>query len=361
VTIQKLDTSNGFHPAVAATSDMVLHSTESLRRDGRLDSAILSPTIHQLILSIARLRNVVSSLRIEGEPVDLKMARQVIEHRKPQTPQEREVLLLSETYDQLHRLDRLPRLDVEYIRSLHARLFPDQIGLDSGPVGEFKDKPNGVFSESEQRWIFEATPPERTVVEIGSLLDWVDAEAWHLPPAVAAAVFFAEFQAIHPFSDGNGRVGRFLNLHLLRMLGYRNVCLVPLDGRFFRTRNRYYAALRTTNTGQNYQIWCRYFASQLDRAYKLALARADLRPLLEQFSRHSTRSMLEWCLAGDGGWFSRSDFPNPKHYSPPALTSSLGQLVKRGVLEQRGEKRGRQYRLSTEFMRRVYGRESILA
>jgi Fic family protein len=279
----------------------------------------------------------------------------------PQTPEEKEVVLLSKAYEELHSLARPPELSVEYIRRIHGRLFPDGLGLDAGPIGRFKETPNGVYSQTEGRMIFDATPPERTEAEVEALLEWIKDDARVLPPAVGSALFFVEFQAIHPFGDGNGRVGRFLNLVVLRRLGYRNVCLVPLDGRFFRTRNRYYKTLRTTNAGRNYQLWCRYFAEQLERAYQLAVSRADLRPLLDKFSRASTRSLLEWCLAGDGGWFSRSDFPNPKGYSLPAITSSLAELMRTGVLNGRGMKRGREYRLSTEFLRKVYGRELIMA
>lgn len=338
---------------------MLGRSTETLRFDGRLDAAVLSPSIHQLILGMARLRNVVSSLRIEGQAIDLQAARRVLDTRKAQTPEEKEVLLLSKEYEELHSLARPPELSADYLCRLHARLFPSGIGLEAGPIGRFKETPNGVYSQTEGRMIFEATPPERTKAEIERLIKWISGDARLLPQVVAAAVFFAEFQAIHPFGDGNGRVGRFLNLVVLRRLGYRNVCLVPIDGRFFRTRNRYYRTLRTTNAGKNYQLWCRYYSEQVQRAYALAVGRADLRPLLDRFSRASTRSVLEWCLSGEGDWFGRSDFPNPKSYSLPAVTSSLAELVRAGVLDGRGEKRGREYRLSTEFLRKAYGRELL--
>jgi len=358
--LSKPDTSRGFRPSVTLASDVFHHGVEALRLDGRLDSAILSPSIHQLILAMARLRNVVSTLKIEGRVVDLAAARVVLDTGKPSTQEEKEILLISRAYGELHSLRQPPELSTDYVRRLHARFFPDGLGLDAGPVGRFKDKPNGVYNMTEGRMVFEATPPERTAAELEALIDWMDDEARMLPPAVAASLFFAEFQAIHPFGDGNGRVGRFLNLVLLRRLGYRNICLVPVDGRFFRTRNRYYEALRTTNAGKNYHVWCRYYSEQLLRAYELAAGRADLRPLLDRFSRASTRSLLEWCLSGGGGWFSRSDFPNPKDYSQPAVTSSLAELVRATVLDAKGEKRGRRYRLSTEFLRKAYGGELLI-
>lgn len=359
LVLTKPDTRNGFRPPIVLTADMVTRATETLRSDGRLEAAVLSPAIHQLILAMARLRNVVSTLRIEGEAVDLAAARRVLDTGEPRTPEEREVLLMSRAYGDLHSMARAPELSVTYVRELHGRLFPDGIGLDAGPVGRFKTSPNGVYSLAEGRLLFEATPPERTKAEVEVLLAWLEEEARALPPAVAAALFFAEFQAIHPFGDGNGRVGRFLNLVVLRRLGYRNICLVPLDGRFFRTRNRYYDALRTTNGGKNYQLWGRYYTEQLMRAYRLSVGRADLRPLLERFSRGSTRSLLDWCLSSEGGWFRRADFPNVKGYSPPAITSSLSELVRAGILEASGERRGRRYRVSTDFLRKAYGRELL--
>jgi len=93
------------------------------------------------------------------------------------------------------------------------------------------------------------------------------------------------------------------------------------------------------------------------RASEIAVGRADLRPTLERFSRPSTRSLMEWCLQGEAAWFGRSDFPNPKGYSGPAVTAALRELAAAGVLEARGERRGRRYRLSTEFLRKVYGRD----
>ena len=354
---KKPDTSDGFSPHLVLGEDTTVPATECLRLDGRLESAVLSPAIHQVILAMARLRNVVSSLKIEGEAIELPQARAVLETGVPRGPEEAQVLAMSRAYSELHAAEKPPSLTPAYVREVHRRLFEGGAGLDGGKPGKFKEVPNGVFSVERQRWVFEATPPERTESELAALFQWFQGQSSRYPPAVAGALFFAEFQAIHPFEDGNGRVGRFLNLAVLRTLGHRNVALVPLDGRFFRTRNSYYDALGTTNTGKDYGIWARYFTKQLRRAYEIAVGRADLRPAMERFSRPSTRSLMEWCLQGESSWFGRSDFPNPKRYSGPAVTAALRELAAAGVLEARGERRGRRYRLSTEFLRKVYGRD----
>ena len=73
--LRKPDTSRGFAPMVPEGDEFRVANRDSIRIDGRLDESLLGPSIHHLLLSMARLRNVVSSLRIEGERIDLAGAR----------------------------------------------------------------------------------------------------------------------------------------------------------------------------------------------------------------------------------------------------------------------------------------------
>ena len=155
------------------------------------------------------------------------------------------------------------------------------------------------------------------------------------------------------------RLGRFLNLVALRHVGFRNACLVPIDGRFFRSGDRYYEALAATNAGDNYHVWVRYYAKELRKAYEIAGRRADLRGLLEQHTKPSTRSVLEWVLTAAGSWFVHSDYPNCDGYSGTAVSIALADLVKEGVLEYKGERRGRRYRLHPDFLVRLYNADFL--
>ncbi|HEY6237669.1 MAG TPA: hypothetical protein VIZ68_00590, partial [Thermoplasmata archaeon] len=78
--------------------------------------------------------------------------------------------------------------------------------------------------------------------------------------------------------------------------------------------------------------------------------------LVSQFSRESTRTLLRWILSGDGGWFSRGEYPNPSRYSQPTLWSSLNELLQGGLVEAQGEKRGRRYRLRSKLLAEIYSR-----
>jgi Fic family protein len=349
----KPDTTAGYHPRIPSGPDVQGPTITSLRFDGALDRSLLSPQLHQSLLGVARIRNAFSSLKLEGEEIELDRAREVVVSRKPENEAELGVLKLTNAYEELSK-GKMPEFSVDGIREAHSRLFAKV--LDEGLVGRFKQKQNLITDVTETRTLFLPTPPERTESELSSLFRWLSENSDSAAPPVVAALFFAEFQAIHPFGDGNGRLGRYLNVALLQNLGFKNVSLIPLDTRFFRTSDNYYEFLATTNSGKDYHLWTRYFVKQLERAYQIAVRRGDLTKEINKFSKPSTRDLLRWILLGSGEWFGRGDYPNSRGYSGPALWGALKELVSARVLEQRGESKGRQYRLSSGFMTGIYGR-----
>src|SRR5205814_1663539 len=122
----------------------------------------------------------------------------------------------------------------------------------------------------------------------------------------------------------------------------------------YKTSHHYYEKLASTNTGANWGIWARYYCQQLHKAYEQAVSMGDLRPLVERQTSKPARALLEWVLGGGPDWFKRADYPNPENYSDVATTKALASLTQQGILEARGEKRGREYRLSTQFMEKAF-------
>jgi Fic family protein len=349
----KPDTSAGFRPRLGVNEDTGRPAVNCLRLDGVLETRLLSPKIHEILLGMSRVRNAVSSFRLEGETVELNRARELLEGRDPATPSELGVLKLAQEYSRVGSAKALA-LTVESLCDLHKRLFADVLPPEW--VGVLKPRQNYILNAGSDSLRFTPTPPERTAGELEALFQWYRDNRYGLLPPITAALFFAEFQAIHPFLDGNGRIGRFLNIALLADLGCRRAPLIPLDTRFFRTSDHYYDFLASTNSGESYSLWTRYFVGEVETAYKTAAKQANLGPLVSRFSRESTRTLLRWVLSGDGGWFSRGEYPNPIKYSQPALWSALDELLKAGLLEARGEKRGRRYRLHSKFLADVYSR-----
>ncbi len=351
--LAKVDTTAGFRPRVRVDEDTGRPAVDCLRWDGILETRLLSPKLHEVLLGMAQVRNAVSSFRLEGETVELNRARELLEGQQPASPSELGVLRLAEAYSRL-AAGALPEFSVSGLCSLHRELFQDVLRPDW--VGVLKPQQNFIVNTGSDTLRFTPTPPDRTAGELEALFEWYRANRFDYLPAVAAALFFAEFQAIHPFMDGNGRIGRLVNIALLVDMGCKRAPLIPLDTRLFRTSDQYYDLLGTTSSGESYSLWTRYFVGETAAAYKVAAKQANLGPLVSGFSRESTRTMLRWMLAGDGEWFSRGEYPNPKKYSQPALWSALDKLVRGGLLEAQGERRGRRYRLKSKFLADVYAR-----
>jgi Fic family protein len=355
MVILKPDTSAGFRPSIPKGAEFESANRATLRLDGRLEAGVLGPSIHHLLLGMARLRNVVSTLRIEGEEIDLEGARRAFELQKAETPAEEQTLRLCKEYTRIHSLRQgeIPDLSIPYILDLHKRMFGG-VHPEAAP-GRLKTRPNGVGDTMTGRITFRATPPERTRKELEQLLLWYEQARHKAGPVSVAAIFFAEFEGIHPFHDGNGRIGRLLSLVCLKQLGLENIALTPLDGRFYHTHAEYYDRIASTNNGRSYVPWTRYYGHQLLKAYQIAVRRSDLKGLIEAQTRPSTRRVFEWVLSRDAGFFASSDYPNPARLSTESIQKALGRLVVEGVLEPRGERRGRRYRMTTDFLTRIYG------
>lgn len=342
---QKPSTRHGFRPPAPWGETSRREAHESLRLDGKLEQVRLNPRLHIVTLNHARLRNLVSSYLIEGITVSPQEAEQAIREGTGDRPVQKDMTAFAAKYEEFHRAPRAPRITVDLIRDLHATLFRPET-LDLGRPGEWKTDVNGVFDESRGRGVFLATPPEDTVAELEALLAWYEGEARKLPPAWAAAIFFAEFEAIHPSLDGNGRLGRLLNLLVLKDLGHENAFLVPLDEGFLARRDEYYRTLASTNDGEGHSAWVAFYTRELAAAYGRALDAADFARRAGNELKPAARGLLEWVLAdAAASWFKRADYPNQAGYSDSALTQALAELARAGLLEARGERKARRYKL----------------
>lgn len=343
---QKPSTKAGFRPPIPQSRYLYEQSAEILRLDGQLGDAHTHKRLRNLTYKMTRLGNLVSSFQIEGIQIDRAKAARALAGKKADTPYEEDIARFGALYDELHDAEKMPRLTPETIRQWHARLFTKE-SLDQGAPGDWKTDVNGVWDDAKGDWVFTATPKEDTTAELEALLAWHEAEAYRLPAPIAAAIFFAEFESIHPFPDGNGRLGRLLNLWALKRNGLRNAFLAPIDERFKRSRDRYYAALYTTNTGESYTDYCGYYIAELHAAYERAQYLGRLDSVFEELSRSSARNFLQWILSSRADdWFKRGDYPNDEEVSDATLTNILAELTNIGFLEARGERKGRQYRLN---------------
>ncbi len=217
------------------------------------------PNPHLLIRPFVRREAVLSS-RIEGTQATLgellaAEAGAAVE-RSPADLREVGNYVVALEYG-VERLRTLP-LSLRLVRELHDKLMRGVRG-DAATPGEFRRSQNwiGPAGCTLGNAAFVPPPPERLMECLGSWEVFLHDET--LPPLVHAALAHSQFEAIHPFLDGNGRVGRLLITLLLVTKGVLPSPLLYLSAWFEATRSEYYARLSGVTERGEWEEWLDYF------------------------------------------------------------------------------------------------------
>jgi Fic family protein len=158
----------------------------------------------------------------------------------------------------LKRLDDLP-LSLRFLREVHAKLMADVRGGDRAP-GEFRHVQNWIGPAGSR--IDNATYVPPPVQEMHAALDLFERylhERSPMPVLLRAALIHYHFEAIHPFLDGNGRVGRLLIAFLLHVEKVLDQPLLYLSAFFERHRREYYRRLIEVTTNGAWHEWIDFF------------------------------------------------------------------------------------------------------
>ena len=180
----------------------------------------------------------------------------------------------------IQRLESLP-LSLRLVREIHEKLMEGARG-DFATPGEFRKSQNWIgpagCTLQNATWI----PPSPDNL-MNCLGEWETfLHNTNVPPLVQAGLLHYHFEAIHPFLDGNGRVGRLL---IILFLIERKVLASPLlylSAFFEATRNEYYARLLAVSQNSEWDLWLEYFLNGIARMSEDALSRAERINLLIQ-------------------------------------------------------------------------------
>jgi Fic family protein len=129
--------------------------------------------------------------------------------------------------------------------------------MDQGRAGRYRDIPVRVGS-------YLPPAPEMVSGLMAELLEWWHVRSAKWSPAISSAVIHYQFEAIHPFADGNGRTGRALALWELYRRGFDTHHIFSVDEVYWENRPRYYAALDAVRRqGEDLTGWLEYTAEAL--------------------------------------------------------------------------------------------------
>jgi Fic family protein len=243
---------------------------------GRLDGVTLLLPNPELFVAMYVRREAVLSSQIEGTQSTLEdvLNFELDASGRPFPVDVVEVVNYVKAMN--HGLDRLRSLPLSrrLLREIHAELLAVGRGADKQP-GEFRTRQNWIGGSSSR--IDDATFVPPPVQEMESALDDLERflnEEHSLPVLIHAGLAHAQFESIHPFLDGNGRVGRLLITFLLVQRGVLDRPLLYLSLFLKRNRNEYYDRLQAVRQQGDWEGWLRFFLRGVAETSQQAAATA---------------------------------------------------------------------------------------
>lgn len=233
--------------------------SEADRAIGRLDGVSATLPNPDLFVAMYVRRESVLSSQIEGtqSSMDDVLAFELDANaRRLPSDVEEVVNHVAAMNHGLRRLTELP-LSLRLIREIHAQLMRGVRGQEKSP-GEFRRTQNWIGGTNPGNARFVPPPAHELPRLLGDFEDFLHAPAG-LPPLVHAGVVHAQFETIHPFLDGNGRVGRLLITFLLVHAGVLSRPLLYLSYFLNRYRPEYYELLTAVRASGDWEGWLRFF------------------------------------------------------------------------------------------------------
>lgn len=176
-------------------------------------------------------------------------------------------------------------ISVRLLNEAHRLLMRGVRGADKQP-GEIRRSQNWIGGTRPGNAAFVPPPPHRVGALLADLERYIHAES-DLPPVVRAGLIHVQFETIHPYLDGNGRIGRLLVTLLLEQFGVLSSPLLYLSLYFKRHRGEYYRRLSAVRTDGDWEGWNRFFLEAVATIADEATASA--RDLFTQVGRDRQR------------------------------------------------------------------------
>jgi Fic family protein len=248
---------------------------------GRLDGLSRGFDLYQLLYMYVRKEAVLSS-EIEGTQSTLVELLEFESADAPGTPVD-DVVEVSRYVRALHHAvrrmtDGFP-LSLRLLRETHEVLMASGRGSGQAP-GEFRRTQNWIGGTRPGTALFVPPPPHELLRVLGEMETFI-AEGDE-SPIIKAGLTHAQFETIHPFLDGNGRIGRMLITMMLCDGGVLSQPILYLSLYFRRHRTAYYDALQRVRTHGDWEGWMRFYLEGIEWTSRQAI-RTTL-DLLELFS-----------------------------------------------------------------------------
>jgi Fic family protein len=253
-------------------------------------------------------------------------------------------------------------LDHRIINAWHTKLFHGRRDIEN--IGSYRthDEPMQIVSSNlnAPTLYYEAPPSAKIRLEMNRYIKWFHE---HLQIKQISILLFASlthlyFEQIHPFEDGNGRIGRALVEKALSMrLGYPS--LASISKTIESNRKKYYTEIQKCNHSLKVSGWIEYFSSTVLSAQQYSIRLIEFvifkakffQKHNDQLNQRQKKVLLRIFEAGPEGFtggLSAANYQSISKTSTATATRDLVELINLGILEKRGQLKGSRYFLILE-------------
>jgi len=338
-------------PAMQLTGGVRAALDQALLALGRLDGAAATlPDSHLLLYTFVRKEAVLSS-QIEGTQSSLSDLLTYELAESPGVPVEDVAEVSRYVAAMTHGLERLKGgfpLSVRLLREMHGILLAAGRGAEKTP-GEFRRSQNWIGGTRPGNTAFVPPPPQEINGCMSDLEQFLHSGA---PILLKAALAHLQFETIHPFLDGNGRVGRLLITLLLCHEGALREPLLYCSLYFKQHRQQYYSELNSVTETGDFERWIEFFAT----AIRVSAEQATLtgrrvfavfqedRNKLRELGRLAPTSLLVQEALQSKPLATIATLTKATGLTTPTVTQALRELGRLGIVrETTGRARGRIY------------------
>ena len=252
-------------PPFEITNQMIDYVAEIAELVGKL-SAASSLSANPMLRRSNRIRTIHGSLAIEQNTLSLEQVTAVLNGKHVLAPP-KDIAEVKNAYEIYERLDELDPYSVDDLLTAHGIMTRGLVEES----GVFRSRPVGVV-DSEGHVLHFGTLPQYVPGLVMELLDWTKTSEVHM--LIRSCVFHYELELIHPFADGNGRVGRLWHTLLLSKWNSAFAWL-PVESIIHDRQQEYYAAINASNDAGESTIFIEFMLSAIKASLIEAISTSD--------------------------------------------------------------------------------------
>lgn len=256
----------------------VIEIAELVGRVSVTDKISMNPTLRRT----NRIQTIYSSLAIEQNTLDIEQVTAVLSGKRVIAPP-KDIAEVQNAYEIYDNMDKLNPYSIDDLLKAHSVM---ERGL-LNEAGEFRSRPVGV-ADSEGNILHFGTLPQYVPNLIQELLEWTEKSEIHL--LIKSCVFHYEFELIHPFADGNGRMGRLW--HTLLLSKWNPIfAWLPIESIIHDNQSEYYNAINVSNNNGNSTVFIEFMLSVIKQALQESIN--------DKPKNTSSKSDLRWNKIND--------------------------------------------------------------